>query len=87
MFAGQKEPSSKASSEESVTADDVFFHKPVHYVYDAYQEKIERERSAASSGGGSGGSSGMRNSLPPRQGGGSGGAYDQQSAASVDARA
>lgn len=57
-----------ASSEESVTADEVFFSKPVHYVYDAYQEKLDaeaREAAAAASG---------RNGGVAKRGGGSGSA-------------
>lgn len=95
MFAGKKEDSSKASSdEESVTVDDVFFHKPIVYAYDAYQEKIELEAKLEQAGGkrpGAGsGSGGSANRLPalPRFGGGSGGSgYDQQGSARVDARA
>ena len=42
MFAEPKKDSS-ASSDESVTADEVFFAKPVKYAYDAYQEKLDNE--------------------------------------------
>ena len=66
FLTGTKE--SSASSEESITADEVFFAKPTTYVYDAYQEKLDQESAANSRamsfadlnrlGGGSGGSSG-----------------------------
>lgn len=42
MFGAPAKESS-ASSEESITADDVFFAKPVKYAYDAYQEKLDNE--------------------------------------------
>lgn len=66
FLAGTKE--SSASSDESITPDEVFFAKPVRYVYDAYQEKLDAESAANSRsmsfadlnrlGGGSGGSMG-----------------------------
>lgn len=50
MFGnGASKKSSSNSSEESVTADEVFFSKPVQYAYDAYQEKLQQESAAMAS--------------------------------------
>ena len=56
--AAAKKPD-EDGSEESITADEVHFAKPVRYAYDAFQEKVESEgRGELSSGcGGPGGSS------------------------------
>jgi hypothetical protein len=61
-----KRQDSTASSEESVTADQVFFSKPVKYVYDAYQEKLDAEAREAATGRSTNGSG------VPKVGGGSG---------------
>lgn len=85
MFSEKDKKTDSSSSEESVTADDVFFHKPIEYAYDAYKEKLERE---AAGGGGSSSSSGYRAAPVRREGGvgGSGGSgYDYGT--QVEARA
>lgn len=76
MF-GTNTKESSASSDESVTADDVFFAKPVTYAYDAYQEKLDAETAQNSrdvshvnlprlGGGSGGGSAPIRTSVEAR---------------------
>jgi hypothetical protein len=48
MFKDKKD--SSHSSDESVTADDVFLAKPVIYAYDAYQERLEAQNAASAAG-------------------------------------
>lgn len=58
MFGQQKKSETSSSSDESVTADEVFFAKPVTYAYDAYKEKLEMEAGVGGSGGNGSGSGG-----------------------------
>ena len=51
MFGPKKADST--SSEESVTADEVYFSKPVSYAYDAYQEKLNNKVPDGDAGSGS----------------------------------
>lgn len=62
MFTGGKKESS-ASSEESLIADEVYTSKPVKYAYDAYQEKLDRQRADTERGIID---SGTRHSAPPK---------------------
>ena len=51
MFTGgNKTKESSASSEESLIADEVYTSKPVKYAYDAYQEKLDRQRADSERG-------------------------------------
>lgn len=52
---------SSASSEESLTADEVYISKPVTYAYDAYQERLEKQKAA-----GTGPNSDTSHNAPPR---------------------
>lgn len=70
MFSDKDKKTDSSSSEESVTVDDVFFHKPIEYAYDAFKEKVERE--AAAGGSSASGASGYR-ATPVRRTGGVGG--------------
>lgn len=47
---GGAKKDSSASSEESLIADEVYTSKPVKYAYDAYQEKLDRQRADGSTG-------------------------------------
>lgn len=50
MFTGGKTKESSASSEESLIADEVYTSKPVKYAYDAYQEKLDRQKADSERG-------------------------------------
>ena len=52
---------SPESSEESLIADEVYTSKPITYAYDAYQEKLDRQKLE-----GVGASSGSSQAAPPR---------------------